>query len=126
MERKNLRIYEVLLTFSVIFHWGYITFITKIVDKGIITDADVALAIGVATSLFFYTMVVTTILALIHNVTLLEPEKPKEEKEQTEKMILNIITLFVILGIGAVVINALGNHKDTLDDNTPRQQRSLY
>jgi hypothetical protein len=104
MERKNLKVYEVLLIGSVLLHWLYTVSIDKLVAKGMVTNPDVIFWTAFAISLFFFTMVIITIQALIHNLMLLQTPQTDEEN----KAYRNTAALVAILLVSLVTIGILG------------------
>mgnify|MGYP003678245284 CR=1 FL=1 len=106
MNRKNLKVYELLLIVSVVLQWLYTISVDKAVANGVITNPDVIFWTAFAVSLFFSTMVIITIQALIHNLMLLQTPRTDEEKKSYRNMaVLVSVLLGIVVSLAIMVTN---------------------
>jgi hypothetical protein len=102
---KNLKVYETLLIISILMNWTFSFVVDKISPEDAFKHFEFLANTNAILSLFFYTMIVLTIQALVHNVNLLEgrvivetPERrlKKEHKATEDKP----------NGVGGIIINS--------------------
>ena len=72
MKKKNLKVYGNFLVLSVVLSWVFSDVIQKMDPQTFVNNAELIGNIALFTSFFFYTMIIVTIQALIHNVQILE------------------------------------------------------
>jgi hypothetical protein len=72
MERKNIKVYGILLNLSIVLQWLFIDVVEGMESDIIMNNLELINSLSTFIPIFFYTMIVLTIQALIHNVILLE------------------------------------------------------
>jgi hypothetical protein len=71
---KNLKAYEFLLILSIILQWSFSIVVERLSTDLVLKNVDELLFTGAGISFFFYTMIITTIQALIHNSLVLQAD----------------------------------------------------
>tara|TARA_R110001592_G_scaffold325338_2_gene605283 strand:+ start:1565 stop:1933 length:369 start_codon:yes stop_codon:yes gene_type:complete len=108
---KNLKVYETLLIVSILMNWTFSFFVKKISPEKAFKHLEFLENTGAILSLFFYTMIVLTIQALVHNVNLLEGRvivKTPERRIRTAAEISESRQpVSEPIGVGGIIISVL-------------------
>jgi len=109
---KNLKAYEVFLVISILLKWIFSFVVDNMSPAEQFKNLELLANTAAILSFFFYTMIILTIQALVHNVSVIQykvygEDTPinKRETEEEKRARHNFITfIIVVMGIFAAII----------------------
>ena len=102
---KNLKTYEIFLVISILLKWIFGFVVDNMTPQEQLKNLEALANTGAALSFFFYTMIILTIQALVHNVSVIQykvygedtPINKSKATEEEKREFQNFMAFTIVL-----------------------------